>query len=381
MKAWELTFLGILLVGAAGCGGEVKQSTASGGSSGTASGGSGGAMSGGSGGTMSGGSGGTMSGGSGGTGGDTSTTTPTASGDPALAVHVLRLGDTLPSGMLSSTAWKEYGFDLDNKVSTAASADLCQPAVGANPNNVYPDGNNGIDNSFGKNVLPIFTSLSSDFSAQVNMAIDAGDFSLLFAIDGIEPGATGTFSTRLLGASFLPGTGPQWNGQDEWPIRSDTLLNGDASTPKTLFANAEVSLNPAGERVWRSNGTGDVQLVLSLAGLSLSLVLKQARIEMVLSDDNQLATRGMIGGILEADVFINEIAKLAGSFDPNLCPPSATFQSIANQIQQASDILIDGTQDPAAVCNGISIGLGFDAEGAVLGPVFDPPVAPDPCAP
>jgi hypothetical protein len=36
----------------------------------------------------------------------------------------------------------------------------------------------------------------------------------------------------------------------------------------------------------------------------------------------------------------------------------ATFDSLADQIRQAFDILVDGTQDPNQTCNGISIGLG-----------------------
>lgn len=72
---------------------------------------------------------------------------------------------------------------------------------------------------------------------------------------------------------------------------------------------------------------------------------------------------------------------MAGSLNPSLCPPSATFESIAQQIRQASDILADGTQDPGVTCNGISIGLGFEAEAATLGVVFDAPVPPDPCNP
>ena len=47
------------------------------------------------------------------------------------------------------------------------------------------------------------------------------------------------------------------------------------------------------------------------------------------------------------------------------------------QIRQASDIMVDGTQDPAKTCNGISIGLGFEMSELQFGNVANP-VAPTP---
>ena len=50
-----------------------------------------------------------------------------------------------------------------------------------------------------------------------------------------------------------------------------------------------------------------------------------------------------------------------------------------DQIRQASDIMADGTQDPNSVCNGISVGLGFNMLFAGLGDIAPP--APDPPLP
>lgn len=58
-----------------------------------------------------------------------------------------------------------------------------------------------------------------------------------------------------------------------------------------------------------------------------------------------------------------------------------TKDSVLQQIRATSDIMNDGTQDPDATCDGISVGLGFEAEAVQLGPAVDrqpPPV--DPCA-
>ena len=70
----------------------------------------------------------------------------------------------------------------------------------------------------------------------------------------------------------------------------------------------------------------------------------------------------------------------AGSLDVSLCD-GTTFDSIANQIRVASDILADGSNASGTTCDGISIGLGFDMVEVQLGAVA-PAVAPtpDPCA-
>ena len=51
------------------------------------------------------------------------------------------------------------------------------------------------------------------------------------------------------------------------------------------------------------------------------------------------------------------------------CCNQAVFTSLITQIRQASDIMSDGTQDPRKTCDGISIGIGFDATQAQRGAV------------
>jgi hypothetical protein len=90
---------------------------------------------------------------------------------------------------------------------------------------------------------------------------------------------------------------------------------------------------------------------------------------------------GTLSGVLDTEKLVAELKKVAGTFDPSLCN-SATFDSIATQIRMASDIMLDGTQDPTKVCNAISAGIGFEAKAARIGavnPAVTPP--PDPCAP
>jgi hypothetical protein len=315
---------------------------------------------------------------------------PTASApeNSALAIRKLYLGDTDRNDNPSTTAWKKFGFDLDGKISTADSKDLCQPAMGAKASAVYEDGDEGRDNSFGKNILPIITALAMDASTQINDSIETGSFTIMIRLDGLGTGAAENgIASKLYGGAELtdPATMmailPKWDGTDAWPVVLELLNNGDIENPKVQFKDSYVVTDKAtGARTWVSGSFGDITLNLAIQGFTLALTVSNAVITMELNDDNSQATNGTIAGVLNTEQLLSELAKVAGSFDPSLCPPSSTFESIAQQIRQASDIGSNGTQDPTKECDGISIGLGFNMQKVVLGPVA-PPAMPgtDPC--
>ena len=88
---------------------------------------------------------------------------------------------------------------------------------------------------------------------------------------------------------------------------------------------------------------------------------------------------GYLSGVLATKELEDAIAKMAQALSPDLCSGS-TIESIKQSIRQASDIMKDGTQDPAKECDGVSIGIGFEAVRVTLGsvaPKASP--SPDPC--
>src|SRR5262249_29165723 len=150
--------------------------------------------------------------------------------------------------------WKQYGFNIDGKVSTAASIDLCKPAMNAAPSTPYPDGNNGIDNSFGKNILPIFLGIMANFSDQANAGITAGQFSLILHLENLmagpsqSPVVTKLYSTTPLGAP------PKFDGTDCWPVAPEGLNNPlDIESSKISFDMSSVTMNH-----WDSGGDATV---------------------------------------------------------------------------------------------------------------------------
>lgn len=74
----------------------------------------------------------------------------------SLSLTGVDLGDAEPSG------WRDIGYNLDGKCTTRTSTDSCTLAAGA-ALSVQDDGTNGIDNSYGENLCPIFDAESGNY--------------------------------------------------------------------------------------------------------------------------------------------------------------------------------------------------------------------------
>ncbi len=70
--------------------------------------------------------------------------------------------------------WSVVGFDLDHRCTDLAGlVSTCKAVDGANPS-ALTDGVEGIDNSFGRNILPIITGLSSSGASSVTVDVNNG---------------------------------------------------------------------------------------------------------------------------------------------------------------------------------------------------------------
>jgi hypothetical protein len=80
---------------------------------------------------------------------------------------------------------------------------------------------------------------------------------------------------------------------------------------------------------------------------------------------------GMLGAVASTSGVIAALQNVAGGVSMALCNSSA-FASIAQQIQQASDILADGSNPAGVACDAISLGLRFTGSSAFAGPLPTP---------
>jgi hypothetical protein len=318
------------------------------------------------------------------------------------AVHTLYLGDTDRTGVASPNAWEAYGYNLDNLVTAKTSTDVCTLAAGASKI-TQVDGNGGIDNSFGENILPIvITTAGSDAASKINTAIDEGHFTIMTYITGFDDSAGNSTSAAglkgvlLAGGNYADlhdGGAPSWDTTTHWPILP-TLINGCTPTGgcpagTDPVANAQITFPSA----YQAGGTfvngspGDLNLTLSIGGESLTISVHSALITFQPKAPGEV-TGGVIAGTLITTELVSSLQSVAGSISTSLCSGSA-FQSIAQQIEQASDIIIDPnshavSNSAGTACNGISIGLGFDATEIAAPTAADieavQPAAANPCS-
>jgi hypothetical protein len=304
----------------------------------------------------------------------------------AYAIHRLYLGSSprVSPPVFDPTAWASYGYDLDGKTTTATSTDVCTRYAGA-PAVSQVDGTRGIDNSFGENIVPILLTVGgSDVEMAMDAAINAGDFTDLFVVKGWDD-SNATQTATALSAVVLVGnkypTMPSWTTADHWPIDDAYLTPSALGTDPIAGASLRLSSSYVidGEFV---NGTRvDVPIDLAVDGDVLHLLVHQAIVTWQNRGVGHI-TQGTIAGVLDTAEFVSGL--LEGTGEPPDDSPCDSASSIGEQISQASDILHDGTNVPGVPCDGISIGLGFDADEVAIPVSADvaaaPAVPPDPCA-
>ena len=272
------------------------------------------------------------------------------------AVKTLLLGDTDRNLTASTTAWKKFGFNIDGKVSTKDSTDVCTPAKGAGKD-AQVDGDNGIDNAFGSRIVPIIQTFQHEITKTISDTIAKGSFTIMIDTVGLTDDAkqtnTGLTGQLYAGAKFK-GT-PMFAIGESWPVSPSLLADG-----KTLVGGSKVKFGDAFvvNGAWVNGAASDVTLSLGFGDVSLDLTVHQSTI--VFEHAGSTAANGTIAGVLDTEQFIAGLRKVVSRFSTSFCTGDG-FNSIAQQIRQASDILSNGTNAAGSDCNGISIGVGFTA--------------------
>ncbi len=109
---------------------------------------------------------------------------PDVAGSVVLAFSRFYYGDTDRAGNASPCAWTKYGRNIDGKTTTKVSTDVCSLQPGAQYM-AKTDGDDGIDNSFGLNLLPIILDLFG--TEHANEALRSGDATTLVRLDRPVP--------------------------------------------------------------------------------------------------------------------------------------------------------------------------------------------------
>ena len=270
--------------------------------------------------------------------------------------------------------WQSIGYDLDGRISDGTDPTLCKPYGGVNPKAVHADGIGGIDNAFGSNLLGIFTTLVMSPSSEMTAQIAAGEHTLVFDLAdlGLQPSYASIDGYMNFGAPL--GAPPAFDGSDAWPVLTQFLSDPlDPRSTQFHFAGSYVS-----DHVWVS-GVGSFQIMLPFPDMPLTVLVERGVVTMRLAPDRQSAVEGIIAGVLPVEPFLEEVAKMAGSFDASFCEGS-TVENIKDQLRQGADMMVSGDHDPNKVCDGISVGIAFTAKSVQIGGTIDGPPIEDPCS-
>lgn len=298
-------------------------------------------------------------------------------------LSMIRMGERDASGKEDPEAWKDLGFDIDGWASTPEQKYHCIPRENAKPSLVQVDGHGGIDNSFGKNIVnPILGTLFQNLTGQATLSVTSGATTTLLELGKIGDKAD---YKNLLGSSFpaegernaadkiLPPPAKDWSKYTWHPFKDG--LNPDG-TPVAKLQGAYMS-----DSVWVSGEPSTLRIQIAFEiGATVPFQVYQARVKMDLSDRSH-GVAGIVGGVLATNEVKETFKKLAGFLGTQFCEGSIFLDGFLTQVDQASDILQDGTQDPTKECDGISIGLGFESRATRSGDPVSPKPMPDPCNP
>jgi hypothetical protein len=125
------------------------------------------------------------------------------------------------------------------------------------------DGNGGVDNSYGANIVPIYVTLDSTFSDKMNHAIQIGAWTEMTVVSqfddssGNTTSAMGLAGVGLIGAAFDSGT-PSWNLGTHWPVIPEDLTCGpNCALGTDPIRAAQRTGRPSGLRAPRTRA-GDI---------------------------------------------------------------------------------------------------------------------------
>ena len=276
------------------------------------------------------------------------------------------------SSVSSPSAWKQYGFDLDHRTTTAAdsasSSGTCKRVSGS-PSGVLEDGALGRDNSFGAHFMQTLKSLKSDIEDSVNSGLVGGTETMLFRLDNVA----GDDNASVPGAIYRTGslsTPPRFDGSDRYPVDDASVTGSDLTKPVHTFASGYMA---GGVWVSGDSGVGTFDFPLVFVGAPISLSLKGAVVVFRVSTGKE----GTFAGLVTDSDFRGALTSAFESF--GVCPGSSTFDAVVHSGTDASDLVAGAPdfQDTAKTCDSISLGVGFDVAPA-MAPTSIVPTTPTP---
>ena len=272
-----------------------------------------------------------------------------------------------------SDRWRTIGYDLDGRCSLPNSPDQgCRAPIGPS---VAIDGEGGIDNVLGADVLPLLAAGEENLAAEAQLNQERGLGAVLLRIRGWngQPNDSRVevvFAQSVFGTPpnpdgsrpnpVIPAEGviyedggmpplPRWDGSDFWWARSDNFTGGDVSLPRVSDANAHIVDDVLVARI--PDGSA---LVFAGAERGVTVRLTDAVLTAEISDDGVQLNNALLAGRWAIEDILQTTATVG------ICQDSTEFGLLDTLLQTVADVRSTrGSDGPDAICDAISVGLRF----------------------
>lgn len=302
--------------------------------------------------------------------------------DPGDGVSVDPIVVALRSIYMGDGADPLPGFDLDFTCTCFEGAGETCTTKNAKPQcDGEGDGQGGVDNAAALLFQLVVDNLGSGYfgSKYYSESAELGGWSLLIRLSDYNgaPNDPAVTVSLFVSPGLEAGMVPVWDGTDAWPISADSVgPAGDVSDPLYVsnggyVAGGVLVATLPSATIRFSGGASTISVRLRGGVLSGRLVFDAAGARL---------TEGVLAGRWsEEDVFAS-LSTFRGQGGLLICTNSLYYQPVKSRVCSARDILTDAILPASTPCDALSIGIGFEADPAQLGPVV-PAAEPTPGCP
>jgi hypothetical protein len=283
----------------------------------------------------------------------------------------------------SSTQENPVGLDLDRTCTCIPEGESCRSEYSKDN---HCDDLNGVDNA-GAKLFKSLLAISSEGAGSVfyTQMAEEGQWGLMLAISDYN----GAPNDELVTVSLYPSPGMDsggggvalWNGQDEWPVVSDSLKDGASiDQPVYLDVNAYVANNVLVAEF------PELRFRFSGPNSNLSINVRSTTVMGLLATVPDglgvRVTRGVMAGYWRIEDVFGGVASLVANGDVLCNNGGLLYNQTKGVLCDFIDIALNPPPDEDEIlCNALSFGMGFETFPAKIGPVVPPEPEPSLCPP
>ena len=308
-----------------------------------------------------------------------------------VAIRSMRLGSRNEAGELDEQAWRGLGLDLDGLCTSSSTCNLPgEPEMACSPHSSQTpdDGTYCRDNQVGRldytlDTLPLTAGVYMVTEPQFNCSLCQGAYNIIFAVSSYN-GLPEDDSVRVdiypspgiaelkpidCSSSEWDGSGSCWTRDDVWGIQSSHVENtqpGPDPGPATYYDPAAfvrdgviVAALPENTPIWFP-GDRAVNTVVPMVLHGGILIGRLAE-----RTGEWEVTDGTLAGRTRKSDLIEGFGMLG------VCEGEPAFTVIQSFVDTSADLMSTGAVAPDTPCDALSVGFGFTASEATVGPLVD----------